>query len=163
MNGSTDAEAVMFGGKRTTYITYSDVGFIASGDWNHLDARTLLSDLRNVTNAGNSARGQAGLPTIQIDRWIPPPQFDSRRAVATCMYAIHDSTGASGDNAIALVLGRNGYELFSLFGVGSDTYADRVVFTQYIERFKFPSGRRYEDHVSRDKRSAFDLPDCIPR
>jgi len=158
MDGSTDAEAVLVDGRRTVYMSYFDVGFIASDDWASLNAETLLSEIRTATNVDNAARSKAGYPTMYVDRWITPPRFDARRGVATCMYAMHDSRGVSGDNAVALVLGRGGYELLSMFGVDPNVDADREAFARYLDDFTVPAGQRYEDHAPDDKRAPFDLP-----
>jgi uncharacterized membrane-anchored protein len=158
MDGSTGAEAVLQDGERTSYITYVDSGFIPSNDWSRFSPQKLLFEIREATNAQNSARSRAGLPTYTVGRWIEPPQFEIRRAIATCIYEISDSRGVHGNNAVALILGRRGYELFSMFRIDADVNIDREAFEHDLVGFSFPSGGRYADHLSTDRRAPFDLP-----
>jgi uncharacterized membrane-anchored protein len=58
-------------------------------------------------------------------------------------------------NAVALQLGRHGYERFTLVTDGTNPAADRVALANYVQDYRFDPGFRFSDYVTGDKVAGF--------
>jgi len=156
LNGDTDdeLEAIVHGGKGTVYFSYVDAGYVTDDDWSSVDATAMMDDIRKSTDEGNDERKSQGLAELRVTGWLQQPVFD--KATKTVHWAIE---GSADDgpfvNAIALKLGRYGYERITWATAPADYQPTGGTSDVMLAAQSFDSGARYEDHISADKIAGF--------
>jgi uncharacterized membrane-anchored protein len=142
-------------------VTYHDSGYIKDDDARHWDADKLLQSLKDGTEAANEERVKAGVPAIEVTRWIEPPAYepDSHRLVWSAEARHKD--GSSRDPTVnynTYLLGREGYVSMNLVTSASAVDADKSAARELISAVDFDSGKRYGDfNSSTDKVAAYGL------
>lgn len=69
-----------------------------------------MNGVKESTNAGNDVRRAKGLPTMEVTGWKQKPLLDQQNNAVTWAIEGVDSSGVKVINAIALKLGRFGFE-----------------------------------------------------
>ena len=159
INGWSDAncEAVMIAGERRLVMTYNDSGYVPADDWRNIDAAKKLADIRRQIDDDNVERVKNGRLATRVDGWVEPPVYDAAHTTLRYMYALHHDNGVKWINAVALVLGRHGYEQFVLATDGKNPEAERLALARYIDDYTFDHGFRFSDYVQGDKVAGFGL------
>jgi uncharacterized membrane-anchored protein len=159
INGWNDAncEAVMIAGDRRLILTYDDSGYVTADDWRNVDADKKLADIRTDIEDANAERAKNGRPATRLDGWVQPPVYDAAHATLRYMYALHQDNGTKWINAVALVLGRHGYERFVLATDGKNPAAERLALAAYVKDYTFDHGFRFSDYVQGDKVAGYGL------
>jgi uncharacterized membrane-anchored protein len=151
---SSDEEAVLFTRGRTLYLSYTDSGFVSADDWKDVDASKMLSSMKDSTNTENAERAKRGVAQFYVDGWVQQPTFDAQRKSVRWIVSLHSAHGRF-VNAVALQLGRHGYERFTLVTDGTNPAADRVALANYVQDYRFDPGFRFSDYVTGDKVAGF--------
>jgi uncharacterized membrane-anchored protein len=163
-NGHPDnnAEAYLIdqSNRSEVLLEYIDSGYVTLDDLSELDSEKLLAQIRDATEESNAARRKANVPEMHVRGWLQQPTFD--RAANTAYWALAATSGQNGlVNAIALRLGRNGYEKFTWI-VQPDKFAYVGSTLDVVLRaHSFNSGARYADHVNTDKFAGYGIAALI--
>jgi uncharacterized membrane-anchored protein len=142
-------------------VVYEPSGYIKDDDARHWDADKLLKNLRDGTEAGNAERTRAGVPPLEVTRWIEPPSYteDTHRLIWSAEAKRKD--GADSDPTInynTYLLGREGYVSLNLVTSASQVEDDKEAAQELLAAVDFNSGKRYGDfNSSTDKVAAYGL------
>ena len=142
-------------------VTYHDSGYIKDDDARHWDADKLLQSLKDGTEAANEERVKAGIPALEVTRWIEPPAYepDTHRLVWSAEARHKDGSGRDPSvNYNTYLLGREGYLSMNLVTSASTVDADKSAARELLSAVDFDSGKRYGDfNSSTDKVAAYGL------
>lgn len=157
INGSKDPSIEGFAelAHRSLYVSYVGEGHVAADDWKDVNADELLKNIKDGTEQGNEERAKLGLGALHVDGWVQKPTFDASRKSVRWVMRSHDETGRPVINAVALQLGRNGYERFTLVSNGSDPRGDAAILGSAVGNYKFDPGFRFSDYVQGDKLAGY--------
>ena len=142
-------------------VVYHSSGYVKDDDARHWDADKLLKTLKEGTEAGNAERTKAGVPPLEVTRWIEPPTYaeDTHRLIWSAEAKRKD--GADSDPIInynTYLLGREGYVSLNLVTSASQVEDDKAAAQQLLAAVDFNSGKRYADfNSSTDKVAAYGL------
>ncbi|MDB5092589.1 MAG: hypothetical protein JWO85_690 [Candidatus Eremiobacteraeota bacterium] len=136
--------------RRALYVSYVGDGFVSTDDWKDVDADKLLKEIVDATDSGNEQRTKNGVSAVHVDGWVQKPTFDSVKKSVRWVTRAHDDSGPI-VNAVALQLGRNGYERFTLVSGGSDPRGDASLLARAVGDYRFDPGFRFSDYVKGDK------------
>jgi uncharacterized membrane-anchored protein len=67
----------------------------------------------------------------------------------------HDDGGRTVINAVAMQLGRHGYERFTLVSDGKDPRGDAALLASAVGGYRFDPGSRFSDYVQGDKLAGY--------
>jgi uncharacterized membrane-anchored protein len=131
-------------------------GYVTADDWSDVDANAMIAEIRGNTETANADRRTHGLEELHVIGWMQQPVFDS--ATHTVFWAI----GARSDsgplvNAIALRLGRSGYEKLTWIGAPEAYKAVGGDLDIMLRAHSFDVGQRYEDHISTDRVAGYGI------
>ena len=101
VNPTTGAEAVFL---------YIASGYVSSDDWGNLNPTALLDQIRQNSETANANRRSQGLPELHVIGWIQPPTLNPDTHTVFWSFSGSGSDGAKIINAVALKLGRYGFE-----------------------------------------------------
>jgi uncharacterized membrane-anchored protein len=137
-------------------IEYVDSGYITLDDLSEMNPTKMLQDIKDATEDGNSARRAAGINEMHVTGWLQQPTFD--RSTNTAYWALGATSGGGGlVNAIALRLGRNGYEKF-IWITSPDQFSYVGGMLDVVLRtHSFDAGYRYSDHIGTDKVAGYGI------
>lgn len=159
INGTTssDSEGVVILKGRTLYLSYNDSGFVTVDDWKDVDATKLLDGMKDSTEKANDERVKNGVSPIHVDGWVQPPTLDQRRKSVRWVMGLHDEQRKRFVNAVALQLGRHGFERFTLVSRGDDPAGDRALLASLVTDYRFDNGSRFQDYVKGDRLAGFGI------
>jgi|HubBroStandDraft_1064217.scaffolds.fasta_scaffold00011_28 uncharacterized membrane-anchored protein len=154
--GDDELEAIVSGNKGTVYFSYVDAGYVTDDDWSNVDASGMIDDIKSGTEEANAERESQGLGRMHVTGWLQQPVFD--KPTKTVHWAI-EGTADDGAwvNAIALKLGRYGYERITWATAPEDYRPTGGTTDVMLAAQNFDSGARYEDHVSADKLAGYGI------
>jgi uncharacterized membrane-anchored protein len=140
----------------TVYYHYNDSGYVSSDDWKNVNAGELLDNIKKNTDEGNAERKKAGVAPLEVVGWAQKPAWDQK--TATVRWAIR-GRDSSGDliNAVALHLGRHGYETITWVPSGEEYASSGSFLDKMVADQQFDKGSRYADFVNGDKIAAYGL------
>ncbi len=158
INGTTasDVDAYATIRHRSLYLQYSDSGYVTADDWKDVDSAKLLQSMTEATAAENEERAKSGVPAMYVDGWVQKPTFDQARKIVGWVVKLHQSSHPF-VNAVALELGRHGYERFTLASDGSDPAGDAAILADAARGYRFDPGFRFSDYVQGDKLAGFGI------
>lgn len=130
-------------------FSYFNVGYVSLDDWNNIDPNSYLETIMRSTAADNEKRKQQGFSELNIIGWLVEPILD--RTTHTVLWAIEtESEGKQMINAVALKLGRNGFEkIVSVVDKNSLTRFDSEL-DLLLKSFSFVPGYQYTDYIKGD-------------
>ena len=134
----------------------NSTGYIGLDDWTQLDPTALLDAFRRGTEAENQQRRQQGISGLHIRGWLQPPTLD--RNTATVYWAVttdEDDVAAINVNAVALRLGRRGYERLTWIGTQGQYQATGNHLDTMLRAHSFAPGSAYADHISTYKMAGY--------
>ena len=146
-------------------VVYEPSGYIKDDDARHWSADQLLQSLKDGTEAGNAERSRAGVPAIEVTRWIEAPSYapDTHQLVWSAEAKRRD--GAESDPTVnynTYLLGREGYVSLNLITSASTVEDDKAAAHQLLAAVSFNDGKRYGDfNSSTDKVAAYGLAALI--
>lgn len=132
-----------------TFYAHFDVGYIEDGDWSQVDHGDLLASIRDATAEQNRQRAANGYPTVHVDSWAQPPQYDRDRNMVFWAINVSESGGGRVVNATALKLSRDGFTRVTWVGAPSDFHGATTL-ASLGSAFRFNPGHRYADFSAGD-------------
>jgi uncharacterized membrane-anchored protein len=146
-------------------VDYEPAGYIKDDDAKNWDAKELLQNLKEGTEAGNERREQMGIPALTVSRWIEPPAYDAPMHRLVWSIEARLKNGDDPDPTInynTYVLGREGYIEMNLITTSSTVQNDKIAAHQLLEAVAFNEGKSYQDfNASTDKVAAYGLAALI--
>jgi uncharacterized membrane-anchored protein len=144
---------------------FRPAGYVKDDDAAHWKADELLQNLKDGTESGNVERKLAGMPELEVTRWVEPPVYDasSHRLVWSAEARLKNDPGADPVvNYNTLMLGRAGYVSLLLMTSLSQVEHDKPAVRALIDAVSYTQGKRYADFKpGTDKVAAFGLAALI--
>jgi uncharacterized membrane-anchored protein len=160
-NPDTEAEAYNFDAKSELIYAWINDGYVSMDDWKNLNPDELLNTVKENTAAGNEVRRSKSLPTLEVAGWIQKPTLDPANNAITWAFKAKSSDGGEVINAIALKLGRYGYERITWIG-DPTVYQSSNDLALAIKDFNFDQGARYGDYeVGKDRLAAYGVAGLV--
>jgi uncharacterized membrane-anchored protein len=155
---NTEAEAI--DSESELIYSWFDDGYVTADDWKTLNPDELLNAVKENTAASNDARRAKGIPTLEVVGWKQQPTFDPATKGVTWAIDARDSNGVEVINAIALKLGRYGYERITWI-VDPAHYASGDL-ALAVRDFNFDQGARYGDYeIGKDRLAAYGVAGLV--
>jgi uncharacterized membrane-anchored protein len=158
-DSSTTEGVIVAPDESLVYLQYFDAGFITVDDWADLKADDLLEQVRQNTETGNPARISAGLPALHVDGWLQRPALDRELRRADWAFSAHQEGGPKIINAVAIQLGRSGYE--KIIWAGTPEAFNGSSLDAVLRGYSFDGGARYADHTDSDKAAGYGIAALI--
>lgn len=127
-------------------VTFEDAGYVSDEDAATTDYDELLTQMQEGTNAANTARAEAGYPTIALVGWAERPAYDkATHSVVWAQNLRFSDSDTNGLNYDVRTLGR--YGVLSLnFITSMDKLGEiRGAAKQFAQHASFDPGARYAD------------------
>jgi uncharacterized membrane-anchored protein len=107
-----DIEAVVVNNDSFNFVMFEYLaeGYVATDDWNEVDASKMLEQIRDATEEANAARRQQHVGELHVTGWLKEPVLDRTANVVFWVLSVHSADDGDLVNAVALRLGRYGYE-----------------------------------------------------
>jgi uncharacterized membrane-anchored protein len=157
---NTEAEAINQEGTSELVYSWFNDGYVSIDDWKTLNPDELLNAVKENTAASNDVRRSKGIPTLEVVGWKQRPTFDQTNNAVTWAIDGRDSKGAEVINAIALKLGRFGYERITWI-VDPTLYSSSDL-ALAVKDFNFDQGARYGDYeVGKDRIAAYGVAGLV--
>lgn len=148
------------------YFQYFDSGYVPTDDWEELDAAEMLESIRDSTREANETKRGQGFPELTVLGWVQEPTLDTTTMTA------HWAIDALADdlpivNAIALKLGRRGFEKLTWIGE-RDVYLGETASREkpgllllMIQGHEYDEGVRYADFSEEDALAGFGIASLV--
>jgi uncharacterized membrane-anchored protein len=153
---SRHVEAVVVNRRNEQVIfqSFNDEGYITLDDWKDVDAAAMLESIKDNTERENAEKVRDGFSPVHVKGWLQQPTLD--RDGNTVRWAIAaDDGGTPIVNAVALRLGRRGFEKLTWVGDANAHVAQGGELDLMLGSHTFDPGFRYADYVSGDKVAAY--------
>ena len=152
-DNSVEADSYKFDSESEVLFQWIPAGYVHDNDWGQIDADELLAQIRQGDEKANAERSAKGARTLTTIGWRQKPNFNhDTKTVSWAIDGISD-TGERLVNAVALKLGRYGFERMvwiatpdAMNGSNDLAVAERA--------HQFNVGHRYVDYVPSTDRSA---------
>src|SRR5262249_60924946 len=138
-------------------VTYHASGYIKDDDARHWDADKLLQSLKDGTEAANEERAKAGVPALEVTRWIEPPAYEAETHRLVWSAEARTKDGSDRDPTVnynTYPLGREGYMSMNLVTSASAVDGDKPAARELLSAAEFTSGQRYGDFNSSTHKGA---------
>jgi Protein of unknown function (DUF2167) len=157
----TEADAIGSEGKSELIYAWTNDGYVSIDDWKNLNPDELLNTVKENTGAANEVRRSKGIPTLEVAGWIQKPTLDPANNAVTWAFKAKASDGVEVINAIALKLGRFGYERITWIG-DPTLYQSSNDLALAVKDFNFDQGARYGDYeVGKDRLAAYGVAGLV--
>jgi uncharacterized membrane-anchored protein len=156
-----EADAVNRRTGTETMYQFFDEGYVSIADWAEIDADAMLSQLKQSDTKANERRRNAGIAELHTTGWIERPTLNRDTNTVSWIIEAADNDGAKTINAVALKLGRNGFEKVTWIADASSIQAGLDGFRSAIDSHQFDPGYRYVDHVSTDRVAAYGVAGLV--
>jgi uncharacterized membrane-anchored protein len=152
---SKHVEAVVVNRRNEQIIfqSFNDEGYVTLDDWKDVDAAGMLETIKENTEKGNAERARNGFAAVHVKGWLQQPTLD--RDSNTVRWAIAADAETAIVNAVALRLGRRGFEKLTWIGDASAYAAQGGELDLMLRAHAFDPGFRYADYVTGDKVAAY--------
>jgi uncharacterized membrane-anchored protein len=128
-------------------------GYVASDDWSQVDPNEFLAQIQKNDLAANVKRKQLGIPTVSATGWRQTPKLNSNTHTVSWVIDGQSSDGSHIINAVAMKLGRYGYE--KIIWVDDPTkIGSRNDLLVAANAFEFKQGARYDDYEAGTDKAA---------
>jgi uncharacterized membrane-anchored protein len=157
-----EADAVDFKTGDEIVYQYLGEGYISINDWADVDADAMLTQIKQNEIEGNKLRRERGIDEVHTTRWVERPSLN--RDTNTVSWIIEGTQGSSGAkfiNAVALKLGRNGFEKITWITDPNSLGASLDGFRTAINSHEFNPGYRYLDHAATDRSAAYGVAGLV--
>ena len=161
-NPDTEAEAVNFDAKSELIYAWINDGYVSIDDWKNLNPDELLNTVKENTAAGNEVRRSKGVPTLEVAGWIQKPTLDPANNAVTWAFKVKQSDGVEVMNAVAVKLGRFGFERITWIGDPTLYQSSSNDLALAMKDFDFDKGARYGDYeVGKDRLAAYGVAGLV--
>ena len=158
----TEAEAVSSDGKSELIYAWINDGYVSIDDWKTLNPDELLNVVKENTAAGNEVRRSKSFPTLEVAGWIQKPTLDPANNAITWAFKVKQSDGGEVMNAVAVKLGRFGFERITWIGDPTLYQSSSNDLALAMKDFDFDQGARYGDYeVGKDRLAAYGVAGLV--
>lgn len=127
-------------------VTFEESGYVSDEDAATTDYDELLTAMQEGTNEANTARTEAGYPTISLVGWAERPAYDKATHSVVWAQNLRFSDGVTNTlNYDVRTLGRYGVLSLNLVSTMDKLGEVRVAAKQFARHASFDSGARYGD------------------
>ena len=128
---------------------YIKEGFVSLDDWDDVNPDRMLKEMTEGNEQANKERTAHGIEAIHVKGWGSAPHLD--RETKTVHWSVIAATehGESVVNAVALKLGRHGYE--QITGMGENEAEASAILKTAMDSFQYQPGAAYGDFKKGDK------------
>jgi uncharacterized membrane-anchored protein len=151
-DSAMEADAIGPDGKSELAYAWFNDGYVSLDDWKTINPDEIMNGVKESTDAANDVRRAKGLPTMEVTGWKQKPLLDQQNNAVTWAIEGVDSTGVKVINAIALKLGRFGFERITWY-IDPALYQSNDL-ALAVNDFKFDPGARYGDYEPGKDRAA---------
>ena len=155
-------EAVLIDNVELTeaYYAYSDIGYVTLDDWKDVDPDDLMEGIKRATDEANRTRREVGIPEVRVRGWVTQPTLDRD---AGMVYWVIEAQTADMTllNAVALKLGRQGFEMVTWVVTPQYYMANSDELTEIANRLTFMPGQRYADYETGDLLAGFGIASLV--
>ncbi len=127
-------------------VQYNEDGYVSDEDASEIDFDELLEEMQQDVRDANSARLEAGYPSLELVGWAEPPAY---RAETNKLYWAKELAFDGSDdhtlNYNIRILGRRGVLVLNAVGNMSQLADIRNGMSDVLGRVDFQSGNRYAD------------------
>lgn len=141
---------------------YVPSGYVRADDWTRVDAANFIQQIRTNTQTSNPARVAAGMATLQVNGWIQAPAYNQDTRTVTWVFDGSDSAGTRFVNAVALKLGRTGFERIVYIDSATNVQQALPNLLVAADAHRFNNGFTYSDfNPSTDKVAAYGVAGLV--
>ena len=156
-----EADAIDVGNGDEIIYQYFNEGFVSVGDWADVDADAMLAEIKENGNKSNALRRERGVPELHTTGWIERPSLNRDTNTVSWIIEGDGGDGTKFINAVALKLGRNGFEKITWITDPNSLSASLDGFHAAINSHKFNPGYRYLDHVATDRAATYGVAGLV--
>jgi uncharacterized membrane-anchored protein len=142
-------------------FSWSDAGHVKMDDWGDVDADAFMKQIQANDAEANNRRAAAGLKTLTTTGWRQKPTLN--RDLHTVFWTI-DAVDSAGDrlvNAIALKLGRTGFQRI-VWITTPELYGSRSDLLTTINNHAYNPSSRFTDYVEgKDRVAAYGVAGLV--
>jgi len=139
---------------------FAVLDFVPEGyvkDDEKIDAPKLLAVLKEGNEAGAAERKKRGLPSLILDGWQMPPQYDSENKRLEWATVLHSDGGEKVVNYSTKLLARRGYTTAVLVSDPANFTSDVAEFKAALKTVQYVPGESYAEFKQGDKIAAYGL------
>ncbi len=141
---------------------YDPSGYVRDDEKDEIDAKELLDNISESTEAANKQRQKMGFAPLHVSGWLEEPHYDSlSHNLVWSMEATEEGTGERVANYNTRYLGRRGVMSVTVATDPSSLAGDLPEVNQVLSGFSYKPGSRYADFVSGDKVAKYGLTALI--
>ncbi len=154
--GYTDSDTIFLikGDEYTIYLSYSDDGYVKLDEWESINPKDLLKQLRETASINAKYLKKNNLEYVTKIDWIFKPTLNKENKSVSYSYKVFWSTGRETMESKNLILGKKGY-LESAYVVSYNKELDFNYHSEFSKDFVngvgFNDGFKYSDYKSGDK------------
>ncbi|MCL9999942.1 MAG: DUF2167 domain-containing protein [Erythrobacter sp.] len=127
-------------------VSFEKTGYVSDEDAATTDYDELLTAMQEGTNEANTARAEAGYPTIALVGWAESPTYDkATHSVVWAQNLRFSDSDKNGLNYDVRTLGRYGVLSLNLISSMDKLGEVRVAAKQFAQHANFDAGARYGD------------------
>lgn len=132
---------------------WDEIGYVEDDEGDELDAKAMLSSIRQGNAQANRERERRGWAPLKIIGWQEPPHYDSQTHNLTWAI-IGESEGQRVVNRNIRILGRRGVMSLTLVSPPEELAAASARVDRLLEGYRFRPGNRYAEYVPGSDRAA---------
>ncbi|WP_158290155.1 DUF2167 domain-containing protein [Ramlibacter sp. WS9] len=139
---------------------FAVLDFVPEGyvkDDEKIDAAKLLAVLKEGNEAGAQERKKRGLPSLILDGWQMPPQYDAENKRLEWATVLHSDGGEKVVNYSTKLLARRGYTTAVLVSDPANFTSDVAEFKAALKTVQYVPGESYAEFKQGDKIAAYGL------
>ena len=139
---------------------FAVLDFVPEGyvkDDEKIDADKLLAILKEGNEAGAQERKKRGLPSLVLDGWQLPPQYDADNKRLEWATVLHSDGGEKVVNYSTKLLARRGYTTAVLVSDPANFTSDVAEFKAALKTVQYVPGESYAEFKQGDKIAAYGL------
>jgi uncharacterized membrane-anchored protein len=141
-------------------VSFHEVGYVVSDDWDALDVGKLLQAVVKSTEQANLESREHGLPELRVKGWVEQPTFDA--GSHTTYWALEADDGKERlVNAVAVKLGRYGFQTLTWAGTWEEYAASNDLLKALLQSHAFDPGYGYRDHAPGDEVAEFGIASLV--
>lgn len=153
-------------GDTQVMLQYLPVGHLDDKDLLKLNAKKLLKEIREASEARNEHNTDPGKAQLTVVGWAETPYYDRTAHTLALALQFHDQNARPGaDDGImyhALTLGREGILWLLIPTNASSLPKDRTVIQELLGGLSFDPGKRYQDfNAATDRHAELDTAKLI--
>jgi len=142
-----EVDAINFDTGSEIVFSWYPEGFVRSDDWADVNADSFLQQMKEKDAGANRIRASKGLLTLSTLGWLEKPHFNEDTHTVSWRIDAVDSSGHKVVNAVALKLGRYGFERIVWIADPADV-GDKNDLLLAVNNHRYDDRARYADYVA---------------